>query len=187
MVAATVGHFWALPHSQLYDEPTRLARAGYLTENQQPDGRRRKLYTLTDRGRDALKDWLEVRTPELYELRDLALLKLFLGANARQLAEAQLETHKQRLLEYEALHDQLTPEAPLAPGRHWTSASATSARRSISGKNKRGPAKRSRPPGHLSVDVAPAGGSSRAARWRRCEPRRFGTTAARAACAAALR
>jgi hypothetical protein len=27
MVAATVGHFWSLPHSQLYSEPTRLARA----------------------------------------------------------------------------------------------------------------------------------------------------------------
>ena len=34
MVTATVGHFWSLPHSQLYAEPTRLARAGYVTENQ---------------------------------------------------------------------------------------------------------------------------------------------------------
>ncbi|MFI4992312.1 MAG: PadR family transcriptional regulator [Solirubrobacterales bacterium] len=115
MVAATVGHFWALPHSQLYAEPTRLARAGYLTENQQPDGRRRKLYTLTDRGRDALKDWLTVPTPELYTLRDLALLKLFFGADVHQLAEVQLETHRKRLAEYEALHEQFTDEAPAGP------------------------------------------------------------------------
>jgi PadR family transcriptional regulator, regulatory protein AphA len=114
-VAASVGHFWSLPHSQVYAEPARLARAGYVTEHQEPDGRRRKLYGLTDRGRDALSDWLENLTPELYMLRDLALLKLFFGADARELAKVQLQTHEQRLGEYEALHEQLTGEAPVGP------------------------------------------------------------------------
>src|ERR1700722_19527162 len=81
MVAATVGHFWSLPHSQLYAEPTRLAQAGYVTENQEDTGRRRKTYTLTDTGRDAFGTWLATLTPELYMLRDLALLKLFFGAD----------------------------------------------------------------------------------------------------------
>ncbi|HEY1457403.1 MAG TPA: PadR family transcriptional regulator, partial [Solirubrobacteraceae bacterium] len=57
MASATVGHFWSLPHSQLYAEPTRLARGGYVTENREQDGRRRKLYALTDRGREALQSW----------------------------------------------------------------------------------------------------------------------------------
>src|SRR5438270_6913346 len=100
-----VGHFWSLPHSQLYAEPSRLARAGYVTEHQEPAGRRRKLYNLTDRGRAAFEDWLRIPTPELYMLRDLALLKLFFGSDARVLAEAQLETHRQRLSEYEALSE----------------------------------------------------------------------------------
>lgn len=100
---------------QLYAEPARLARAGYVTEDQEPEGRRRKLYKLTDRGRAAFEDWLTVSTPELYTLRDLALLKLFFGADSPDLAEVQLEPHKQRLAEYEALHKQLTPEAPLGP------------------------------------------------------------------------
>jgi DNA-binding PadR family transcriptional regulator len=108
MVSATVGHFWSLPHSQLYAEPVRLARAGYLTERREQEGRRRKLYCLTDRGRDALRDWLGVLEPELYMLRDLALLKLFFGADPRELAEVQLGTHRQRLAEYEALHEQMT-------------------------------------------------------------------------------
>jgi PadR family transcriptional regulator AphA len=115
MVAATVGHFWSLPHSQLYAEPERLARAGYLTEKQEDDGRRRKLYSLTDRGRDAFERWLAVPTAELYTLRDLALLKLFFGADVHQLAEIQLETHRKRLAEYEALHAQFTDEAPIGP------------------------------------------------------------------------
>jgi PadR family transcriptional regulator, regulatory protein AphA len=107
MVSATVGHFWSLPHSQLYAEPARLASAGYVTEQREHDGRRRKLYSLTDRGRNAHEDWLRVLTPELYMLRDLALLELFFGADAHDLAEVQLGTHKRRLSEYEALREQI--------------------------------------------------------------------------------
>jgi PadR family transcriptional regulator AphA len=103
MVSASVGHFWSLPHSQLYAEPARLARAGYVTERREEDGRHRKRYSLTDRGRHAFHEWLGVLTPEPYMLRDLALLKLFFGADPRELAEVQLETHRQKLAEYEAL------------------------------------------------------------------------------------
>jgi PadR family transcriptional regulator, regulatory protein AphA len=116
MVAASVGHFWSLPHSQLYAEPTRLARAGYVTEQQEPDGRRRKLYALTEPGRDAFDDWLGTLAPELYMLRDLALLKLFFGADVGELAKIQLETHRERLAEYEALHEQmLASKGPAGP------------------------------------------------------------------------
>jgi PadR family transcriptional regulator, regulatory protein AphA len=116
MVAATVGHFWSLPHSQLYAEPTRLARAGYVTENQEDGGRRRKIYTLTDSGRAAFEDWLGTLAPELYMLRDLALLKLFFGADIQGLAKVQLETHSKRLIEYEALHEQMAGQkGPAGP------------------------------------------------------------------------
>jgi PadR family transcriptional regulator AphA len=100
--AASVGQFWTLPHSQLYSEPARLAHAGYLTEQREEGGRRRKLYSLTDSGREALESWLHVYTPEPYVLRDPALLKLFFGADAHNLAEGQLATHRQKLAEYEA-------------------------------------------------------------------------------------
>jgi PadR family transcriptional regulator, regulatory protein AphA len=103
MVSASVGNFWTLPHSQLYAEPARLARAGYVTEDQEQGGRRRKVYGLTDRGREAFEGWLGVLTPEPYVLRDLALLKLFFGADASALAKGQLETHRQMLAEHEAL------------------------------------------------------------------------------------
>lgn len=105
IVSASVGQFWTLPHSQLYDEPARLARAGYVTENRETGGRRRKRYRITDRGQAALKSWLSVLTPEPYVLRDPALLKLFFGADARELAQAQVETHRRKLAEYEALSE----------------------------------------------------------------------------------
>jgi PadR family transcriptional regulator, regulatory protein AphA len=115
MASRTVGEFWTLPHSQLYAEPARLARAGYLTEQQEPHGRRRKLYTLTDRGQGALTDWLQTFAPEPYMLRDPALLKLFFGADRHQLAEVQLQTHSQKLTDYEALRGQIPKEAPIGP------------------------------------------------------------------------
>jgi PadR family transcriptional regulator AphA len=115
MASRTVGEFWTLPHSQLYSEPARLARAGYLTEQQEPHGRRRKLYTLTDHGRQALDDWLGTFAPEPYMLRDPALLKLFFGADRHQLAEVQLQTHRQKLDQYETIREQLTDAAPIGP------------------------------------------------------------------------
>ena len=103
IASASVGQFWTLPHSQLYAEPARLARAGYLTEEQEQSGRRRKRYSLANRGLEALDDWLGALTPEPYVLRDVALLKLFFGASVEELAEGQLETHRRKLAEYEAL------------------------------------------------------------------------------------
>jgi PadR family transcriptional regulator AphA len=103
MVALSVGHFWSLPHSQVYAEPERLTRAGYLSERRESTGRRRRRYSLTDRGRAAFEQWLGVFTAEPYALRDLGLLKLFFGGDVHGLAEAQVELHRAQLAEYEAI------------------------------------------------------------------------------------
>ena len=102
IVSATVGGFFSIPHSQLYAEPERLARGGYLRERREQTGRRRKHYAITDKGRRALREWLRTPTDELYELRDPGLLKLAFGADAAGLAAAQLAAHEGRL---EALRD----------------------------------------------------------------------------------
>ena len=98
-----VGHFWSLPHTQLYSEPARLAEAGYLEERREREGRRRRLYRLTPQGRDALDRWRREPTAELYELRDIGLLKLFFGADPTTMAEAQLSTHRENLRAFEQL------------------------------------------------------------------------------------
>jgi PadR family transcriptional regulator AphA len=103
MVDVSVGHFWSLPRSQLYAEPARLARAGYLTEGQEQDGRRRKRYALTERGREALERWTDAPTQEFTELRDLAFLKLFFGADPAAMADAQLAALRPLLELYEAM------------------------------------------------------------------------------------
>ena len=95
-----VSNLWSLPHAQLYVEPARLAAAGLLSERQEQSGRRRKRYTLTDRGRRALDDWRAIPTAEPTELRDPGLLKLFFGAPPGPLAQAQLQAHRAQLDSY---------------------------------------------------------------------------------------
>jgi PadR family transcriptional regulator AphA len=104
MHAAGIGGFWTLNHAQLYAEPDRLVEGGYLSVEREDGGRRRKLYELTERGRDALDEWLSTPSDEFTELRDLGLLQLFFGADAQAVAEVQLRIHGERLAQYEELH-----------------------------------------------------------------------------------
>ena len=102
-VGGSLGNFWSLQHAQLYSEPERLAQAGYLTERREEGGRRRRHYKVTARGRKALAEWRDSPADRLYELRDLGLLKVFFGADPGAVAEAQVEAHRRKLAEYEAL------------------------------------------------------------------------------------
>jgi PadR family transcriptional regulator AphA len=115
LVAGSVGHFWTLQHAQLYSEPERLAKAGYVTERRERGGRRRRLYALTDRGRAALDAWRDDPVSERAELREPALLKLFFGTDPRRLAAAQLPAHREKLAEYEAIRDGMPEEVPDGP------------------------------------------------------------------------
>ena len=115
MVAVSLGNFWSLQHAQLYTEPERLAGAGYLDERREEGGRRRKHYAITAKGREALRAWRSEPTAELTELRDLALLKVFFGADPREMAAVQLPAHEAKLAEYEELREKATEGIPEGP------------------------------------------------------------------------
>jgi len=68
---------WA-GESQYYTEPKRLAKLGYLEPRREPGRtRERTVYTLTDKGRDALASY--ARTPvSLSPLKSDALLRLLI-------------------------------------------------------------------------------------------------------------
>jgi PadR family transcriptional regulator AphA len=128
-VNQSVGNFWSLQHAQLYTETERLASAGYLIEDREQAGRRRRRYTITRAGREALEQWRNEPTTALSELRDQGMLKLFFGADPQKLAPAQLEAHRRKLAEFEALlevvqqHGQsatcLVLEAGIGHEREW--------------------------------------------------------------------
>jgi PadR family transcriptional regulator AphA len=115
LVSGSVGYFWSLQHAQLYTEPERLARGGYVTEEREAGGRRRKLYRITDKGKQAVRDWRAEPTETLAELRDLSLLKLFFGADPEGVAAVQLEARRHELAEYERIREELPEDVPRGP------------------------------------------------------------------------
>jgi DNA-binding PadR family transcriptional regulator len=105
-------NFWSVPHTQLYSECARLAAQGLLSERREQTGRRRRTYSLTERGRDELERWLSEPTGELEQVHDPATLKLFLGGDPQRLAAAQLEAHERQLEAYEQIYASFVPDAP---------------------------------------------------------------------------
>lgn len=114
--AQSVGYFWEFPHSQLYAEPTRLTKLGLLEEKRELTGRRRRVYSITEAGRQALEDWLREPTSEEPQIRDIGLLKVFFqdaleDADVAPLARAQEQAHGERLAFYEKLDGTIPEEA----------------------------------------------------------------------------
>lgn len=97
----SVENFWPVPHTTAYEEPARLAAGGYLSARQEPGGRRRKLYALTDEGRAALRSWAAEPSAAPPQLRDEATLKVFAGGDPRPLLEQREAWHRGKLEELE--------------------------------------------------------------------------------------
>ncbi len=88
--------FWAASYGQIYPELRRLTDAGLITGEDSPRGeRKRKVYTLTDAGRSELREWL-AGDPEVFELRDEGLLRLFFASASPTTAASTLEAKRRQ-------------------------------------------------------------------------------------------
>ena len=96
---STIQNFWPVPHTTAYEEPARLAAAGYLAAHQEKGGRRRRVYSLTDRGREALAAWSADPDTTPPQLRDEAILKVFAGADPDALQDTRVAWHREKLVE----------------------------------------------------------------------------------------
>jgi PadR family transcriptional regulator AphA len=96
-IGYSVENFWPVPHTTFYAEPERLARAGYLAEERETEGRRRKLYRLTDSGHQALEQWVSSAETSPPQLRDEATLKVFLGADPQAVYAPRIEWYQAKL------------------------------------------------------------------------------------------
>ncbi|HWD01316.1 MAG TPA: PadR family transcriptional regulator [Amycolatopsis sp.] len=115
-VGHSVGYFWSFPHAQLYSEPERLERMGLLSVETEQTGRRRKIYSITPAGRDAIRSWLAAPTHEHFEMRDIAEMKLFFNelgepANVPNLAREQIKQHEERIAVYEDMQRRFGAES----------------------------------------------------------------------------
>jgi PadR family transcriptional regulator, regulatory protein AphA len=101
-IEESIANFWPVPHTTAYEEPARLAAAGYLAVRKEESGRRRKVYSLTERGREALREWAAEPTAAPPQLYDEHMLKAFAGAPGRPLLEERTAWHREKLAELEA-------------------------------------------------------------------------------------
>jgi DNA-binding PadR family transcriptional regulator len=96
---SSIQNFWPVPHTTAYEEPARLAAAGYLTARQEEGGRRRRVYSLTDKGREALATWAAEPGAAPPQLREEAMLKVFAGGDPAGMVESRLAWHRAKLEE----------------------------------------------------------------------------------------
>lgn len=96
---SSIQNFWPVPHTTAYEEPARLAAAGYLVARQEEGGRRRRVYSLTDLGREVLAEWAADPDAAPPQLRDEAILKLFAGGDPGELRDSRLAWHRAKLEE----------------------------------------------------------------------------------------
>ncbi len=111
-----------------------MSREGLLDQEVEEGGRRRRVYSLTASGQEALESWLKTPPGEVFEMRDMAVLQLFFSeftstAELTKLAEDQVRLHKERLAVYRAIieHNEgregaARRMAPLALGVRMTTA-----------------------------------------------------------------
>jgi PadR family transcriptional regulator AphA len=111
---SSIENFWPVPHTTAYQEPARLAEGGYLSATQEEGGRRRRIYALTDAGRDALRAWADEPVAAAPQLRDELLLKIFAGADPEPLLAERIAFYEAKVEELKGYLDAVEP----APG--WT-------------------------------------------------------------------
>ena len=106
---ARVGYFWEARHSQIYPELARLEERGLVTHRvvEQRDRPDKKVYRITPRGLDTLREWV-TEPPPPRAARDELVLKaysLWLAEpeGAIALFRDQERRHEERLLDYERL------------------------------------------------------------------------------------
>jgi DNA-binding PadR family transcriptional regulator len=107
--------FWSVAHVTPYRVTAELARLGMLTAEQEQGGRRRRVYSLTEEGRSALREWLSEPTSETMNIRDPGQLRLLFAELAdadaiAELARAQVREYEGRLATLDATEARLASD-----------------------------------------------------------------------------
>jgi DNA-binding PadR family transcriptional regulator len=81
LVDSSARFFWAASYGQIYPELKKLEKAGLIAGADSSSGaRQRTTFKLTAEGRRAAREWM-ARPPEVLEMRDEGLLKLFFAGS----------------------------------------------------------------------------------------------------------
>ena len=108
-------NFWPTSLALIYPELARLEKGGLLSRRSDPQGgRARSAYSITKRGETALNAWLRAEKVAAVQMRDEAMLKLFM-ADALAEPSDQLELirrlRRRNGQERETLREEIVPKA----------------------------------------------------------------------------
>jgi DNA-binding PadR family transcriptional regulator len=107
----SLGFFWHASHQQIYRELRRLSDRGWVCSRAEKRRRRpqRKLYALTDCGRDALADWvMEADRGRLQESKDELYVKLYnLSEHNRETLREQLSDRREAMMKRLFLYERI--------------------------------------------------------------------------------
>lgn len=102
-IDTTLKYFWNASYGSIYPALGELVQRGLAVKREASDNKRNKwIYTITEEGRQYLREWLE-QPAERDELRYETLLKLFFGKEGGD---------KQALLHIDAFEEKIRKELP---------------------------------------------------------------------------
>jgi DNA-binding PadR family transcriptional regulator len=111
LVDVSTRFFWAASYGQIYPELKRLEEQGLIKGYDDPTGgRRRRVFELTDTGRERLHDWLTDDSDLVTELRHEGLLKLFFADSLSPTERVELARSIRR--DHEQVADELRAIEP---------------------------------------------------------------------------
>lgn len=98
---STLCEFWSAKHSQIYPELKKLTEEGCIEYKIEIAGTQleKKLYTITDFGRESFIKWLSKDVPMEPTPKDIFRLRMFYSSNLE--AEQRLELINSQLLQHE--------------------------------------------------------------------------------------
>ena len=121
-IRESIGYFWQESYGQIYPALRRLHSRKLVTKRKakQSKGPVRYVYSITEKGREALTAWLAT-DPDPETVRIELLLKLFFGAMGRpsdqiRHVESLLARQRRRLARFKAADRELSPHYRDNPG-----------------------------------------------------------------------
>lgn len=99
-IAGSVAYFWSPAKSRIYAVLPRLVERGFATSEDVPQETRpdKQIYRITERGREAVRAWLDDPSVEPDTSRNPILLKLFFGREADPSALVEMVEQRRREL-----------------------------------------------------------------------------------------
>ena len=105
--------FWSASHQQIYKALAKLEEEGHVSSEkiEQENRPNKKLYTVTDSGRQQLQTWIAQTEEEIAPLKSDLLVKLSVGHTVPtetllETLDAYTQQHRERLKSYQAVEKQ---------------------------------------------------------------------------------